>query len=234
MLRNKYFWVITGTILALLSAGGAYLYVHNHNDQVDQKGLTLLNNNDGTVAGSSTGTGNSIKNNSSGGLAVGSGSPTNLGQLGGSSGSSGGSGSSGQQSPGGSSNAGAQTPSPDTFSQYEKYKDSPNALFGEIKVGDGAELTANKTAAVAYKGWLTSGQMFDATKTNNDGSPQPFVVTLGAKQVIPGFEQGIAGMKVGGSRLIIIPPSAGYGATAQNSIPANSVLVFEVKLLSVQ
>lgn len=233
MLKNKYYWVIAGAILVLLGAGGVYLYWRNHNDQIDQKGLTLLNNNDGSVAGSTNGNGNSIRSTGgSSGLSVGSGSPTNLGQLGS---GSGGSGASGQQSTSGSnSNSGAQTPSPDTFSQYEKYKDSPNALFGEIKAGDGTELTANKTAAVSYKGWLTNGQMFDATKSNSDGTPQPFVVTLGAKQVIPGFEQGIAGMKVGGTRLIIIPPAAGYGATAQNGIPANSVLVFEVKLLSVQ
>lgn len=127
-----------------------------------------------------------------------------------------------------------QEPDPSKFGDYEKYKDSTSALFGEMVVGPGAELTAGKKAAVYYKGWLTNGSLFDASRTGSDGKLQAFTFTLGAHQVILGWEQGIAGMKVGGKRLIIIPPSVGYGATGQGPIPANAVLVFEVQLVAVQ
>jgi len=216
------------TALILVGAGvGGFLYWHAKNNN-SSTGLTLLNNSDNSSSGSgSSGVGLSP---SSGVLSVSGGSPTNLGQLGAGNNSSqsGGSGSSGSKS------GGSQAPSPDTFSQYDKYKDAQNSLFGDIAKGDGAELTANKTAVVTYKGWLTNGKMFDASRQNSDGSLQPFVFALGAKQVIPGFEQGAAGMKVGGTRLVIVPPSVGYGSEAKDSIPPNSVLIFEIKLLSVQ
>ena len=227
MLRNKYFWMIT--VLILIGAGvGGFLYWHNKNNN-SGTGLTLLNNSDTSSSGSgSAGVGLSP---SSSVLSVSGGSPTNLGQLGaGTNSSQSGGGSSG----GNSKSGGSQSPSPDTFAQYDKYKDAQNSLFGDIAKGDGAELTANKTAVVTYKGWLTNGKMFDASRQNSDGSLQPFVFTLGAKQVIPGFEQGVAGMKVGGSRLVIVPPAVGYGSEAKDSIPPNSLLVFEIKLLSVQ
>ncbi len=123
---------------------------------------------------------------------------------------------------------------PSKFSDYEKYKDGTSALFGEMVVGQGVELTAGKKAAVYYKGWLTNGSLFDASRTGSDGKLQAFTFTLGAHQVISGWEQGIAGMKVGGKRLIIIPPSVGYGTAGQGPIPANAVLVFEVQLVAVQ
>jgi hypothetical protein len=123
---------------------------------------------------------------------------------------------------------------PATFGQYEKYKDAEGALFGEVEVGDGKVITANKKAAVYYKGWLTNGQMFDQSRTDDKGKLQPFVFTVGANQVIPGWEQAIDGMKVGGTRMMIVPPSVGYGAQGQGSIPPNSVLIFEVQLLAVE
>ena len=166
-------------------------------------------------------------NNSGSSLSVG-GNASNLGQLGGSQKASSGQGGAS------SSFSGTQAPSPDQFGQYEKYKTATGALFGDMQVGNGDELTANKKAAVLYKGWLTNGQMFDQSKPGSDGKLQPFVFTLGAHQVIPGWEQGLAGMKVGGSRLVIVPPSVGYGDQAQSTIPPNSVLVFEVQLLAVQ
>jgi len=230
MLRNKYFWMIT--VLILIGAGvGGFLYWHNKNNN-SGTGLTLLNNSDNSSSGSgSAGVGLSP---SSSVLSVSGGSPTNLGQLGAGTNSSQSGGGSSGSSGGNSKSGGSQSPSPDTFAQYDKYKDAQNSLFGDIAKGDGAELTANKTAVVTYKGWLTNGKMFDASRQNSDGSLQPFVFTLGAKQVIPGFEQGVAGMKVGGSRLVIVPPAVGYGSEAKDSIPPNSLLVFEIKLLSVQ
>lgn len=140
---------------------------------------------------------------------------------------------------GGSTNTAAPSkaqasPDPSTFAQYDKYKDGSGALFGEIQVGTGDELTANKKAAVYYKGWLTNGQLFDSTKTDDKGQLQPFIFTEGAHQVIPGWEEGLAGMRVGGTRLVIVPPSVGYGATGQAPIPPNAVLVFQVQLVAVQ
>lgn len=123
---------------------------------------------------------------------------------------------------------------PTTFGQYEKYKDGTGALFGEVQKGDGAELSDGKKAAVYYRGWLTNGTIFDQSKPGSDGKLQPFIFTMGAHQVIPGWEQALAGMKVGGVRLVIVPPSVGYGATGQGSIPPNSVLVFQVQLAAVQ
>lgn len=139
----------------------------------------------------------------------------------------------------GSADSGPSTSSkpaidPSTFSQYEKYKDNQGALFGDVQVGTGAELTANKKAAVYYRGWLTNGQMFDQSRTGSDGKTEAFIFTMGAHQVIPGWEQGLNGMKVGGVRLLIVPPAAGYGSTGQGSIPPNSVLVFQVQLAEVQ
>ncbi len=119
------------------------------------------------------------------------------------------------------------------FSQYEQYKDKNEVFFGEIKAGTGAEAVKDKQLAVTYKGYLTNGQVFDQSRVNN-GQLQPLLFTLGAGQLIPGFEQGVAGMKVGGTRRIIIPPSLGYGDKAQGGIPANSVLVFDITLTAAQ
>jgi FKBP-type peptidyl-prolyl cis-trans isomerase len=137
-------------------------------------------------------------------------------------------------SSGGTASSASRAPSPDQFAQYEKYKDNKDALFGEIETGNGKELAINKKAAVYYKGWLTNGQLFDQSRTDSSGKLQPFVFTLGAHEVIPGWEQGVNGMKVGGRRLIIVPPAVGYGAQGQGSVPPNAVLVFEVQLLDVQ
>jgi FKBP-type peptidyl-prolyl cis-trans isomerase FkpA len=169
--------------------------------------------------------------NSSGLSVSNSSGASNLGQLGGSNGQNPTGGSSGSSSSTGGSSGGIN---PATFKDYEKYKNETHALFGEIKAGSGDELTANKKGAVVYKGWLTNGQMFDQSRTGSDGKLQPFTFTLGAGQVVRGWEEGLAGMKVGGSRLIIVPPAVGYGAQGQGSVPPNSVMVFQVELLAVQ
>lgn len=93
--------------------------------------------------------------------------------------------------------------------------------------GTGPAATANSTVNVQYVGELyKGGKQFDASW--NDGSGQP--VSLPLSGVIKGWQQGIPGMKIGGRREIIIPPSLGYGATAQSKIPANSTLVFVIDL----
>lgn len=101
----------------------------------------------------------------------------------------------------------------------------------DIKVGDGAEATAGKTVSVHYTGTLTDGKKFDSSLDRGE----PFSFTLGQGEVIQGWDQGVAGMKVGGKRKLVIPPSLGYGDQgAGDDIPPNSTLVFEVELLSVE
>lgn len=122
------------------------------------------------------------------------------------------------------------TLNPAEFGQYEKYKTANDAVFAEIVAGAGAGATSGKKLSVNYRGWLTNGSIFD----QNTDATKPFVFTLGGGSVIKGWEQGIYGMKAGGERLVIVPPAVGYGNIPQGPIPANSVLVFYVKLLSVE
>lgn len=134
---------------------------------------------------------------------------------------------------GGTNSASGQSDSattdPAKFTIYDKYKTQENALFADLSKGNGTEAGANSKVSVIYRGWLTNGQMFDQSMD----SAKPFSFTIGAHNVIPGWEQTILGMKVGGERLLIIPPAVGYGETGQGPIPGNAVLVFYVKLLKV-
>jgi len=100
----------------------------------------------------------------------------------------------------------------------------------DVTVGTGTEAVAGKTVTVNYVGMLTNGTQFDSSYSHG----QPFSFALGAGQVIQGWDQGVAGMKVGGKRILVIPPSLGYGAQAVGPIPANSTLVFQVELLGVK
>lgn len=127
--------------------------------------------------------------------------------------------------------ANANIPGPDAFSQYEQYKDKTEALFGELRLGDGAAADLNKQVTVDYKGWLTDGKEFDESYSRG----KPFTFTVGAHRVILGWEEAIVGMKVGGKRRFIVPPSVGYGAAGQGAIiPPNALLVFDIELLEVQ
>lgn len=101
----------------------------------------------------------------------------------------------------------------------------------DVQVGTGAEATAGKAVVVHYTGWLENGNKFDSSLDRG----QPFRFTLGQGQVIPGWDQGVAGMKTGGKRKLTIPPDLAYGERGvPGAIPPNSVLVFEVELLSVE
>ena len=105
-------------------------------------------------------------------------------------------------------------------------------------VGEGAEATAGKTVSVHYTGWLYDeaapdhkGKKFDSSRDRGEAFDFP----LGAGRVIKGWDQGVAGMRVGGQRTLIIPPDLGYGSRgAGGVIPANATLVFDVELLGVR
>ena len=110
-----------------------------------------------------------------------------------------------------------------------KYVTTPSGLkYYDIKVGDGASPAKGQKVKVHYSGWLTDGTLFDSSVERG----QPFSFTLGAGEVIPGWDEGVATMKVGGKRQLVIPPSLGYGAQgAGGVIPPNATLIFEVELL---
>ena len=103
-------------------------------------------------------------------------------------------------------------------------------IIEELSVGAGDEARAGQTVSVHYTGWLTDGRKFDSSKDRND----PFEFPLGARHVIAGWDEGVQGMKVGGTRKLTIPPQLGYGARgAGGVIPPNATLVFEVELLDI-
>jgi peptidylprolyl isomerase len=105
----------------------------------------------------------------------------------------------------------------------------------DVKVGTGAVAKAGQQVTVHYTGWLyehgAKGKKFDSSVDHGT----PFTFALGAGNVIPGWDKGVAGMKVGGKRTLIIPPDLGYGAggTPDGTIPPNATLIFDVELLKV-
>jgi FKBP-type peptidyl-prolyl cis-trans isomerase len=109
---------------------------------------------------------------------------------------------------------------------------TPSGLrYQDVSVGTGSAAAAGKTVSVHYTGWLPNGEKFDSSRDRN----QPFGFTLGAGQVIAGWDEGVAGMKVGGRRKLVIPPDLGYGtAGAPPDIPPGATLVFDVELLDVR
>ena len=110
-------------------------------------------------------------------------------------------------------------------------KTASGLVIEELVVGTGDVAAAGQKVSVHYTGWLTDGKKFDSSKDRSEA----FVFSLGRGQVIRGWDEGVAGMKVGGKRKLTIPPGLGYGARgAGGAIPPNAVLVFEVELLQIR
>ncbi|MFO0757754.1 MAG: FKBP-type peptidyl-prolyl cis-trans isomerase [Byssovorax sp.] len=108
---------------------------------------------------------------------------------------------------------------------------SDELIIEDIRIGEGAEAKAGHDVSVHYVGTLTSGKKFDSSRDRGE----PFKFKLGARQVIQGWDQGVAGMKIGGLRKLTIPPHLGYGARgAGGVIPPNATLVFEVELIALR
>ena len=127
-------------------------------------------------------------------------------------------------------------PNPILFAMADEIEEESNSRTTEsglkiidLVVGEGDEAVTGKTVSVDYTGTLEDGTQFD---TSIGRGPFPF--PLGAQRVIKGWDEGVAGMKVGGKRKLIIPPELGYGSRgAGNVIPANATLIFEIELLKV-
>lgn len=128
-----------------------------------------------------------------------------------------------------------QTPQPQPPQQQKPADPPPVPDSGEVtktdvKVGSGKEAKPGDTVEVHYTGTLVDGTKFDSSKDRG----QPFSFTIGSGQVIKGWDIGVAGMKEGGSRKLVIPPSLAYGNRTKGTIPANSTLNFEIELVKVK
>jgi len=125
---------------------------------------------------------------------------------------------------------GTQLPNQPQAGQAQAPQPLPTTLtVSDVSVGTGEAAKAGDVLTMNYVGALPNGTVFDASAKHG----QPFTFTLGAGQVIPGWDQGLVGMKVGGKRRLIIPPSMAYGNRDLGSIPPNSTLIFEVVLVKI-
>ena len=105
----------------------------------------------------------------------------------------------------------------------------PELLVEDVLVGDGDEALTGDRVVVNYTGRFVNGEVFDSSLVRKE----PFQFVLGVGQVIKGWDDGIVGMKVGGKRILSVPPELGYGSQDYGPIPGNSTLIFEVELLKV-
>ena len=141
-----------------------------------------------------------------------------------------------------------EDPNPTLFAMAKDKPNSENSILGgpietvspqitasglsitDLDIGDGAEAISGKKVTVNYRGMLENGKEFDSSYGRG-----PFSFALGAGQVIKGWDEGVAGMRIGGKRKLIIPPELGYGSRgAGGVIPPNATLIFEVELLEVK
>ena len=119
-----------------------------------------------------------------------------------------------------------------TILYFTVFKESPpkSLVIKDLVVGTGQEAQVGDNVTVDYTGWLYHGKKFDSSIDR--GEPYPFI--LGGGNVIKGWDQGVVGMKVGGTRKLIIPPDLAYGESGYGPIPPNATLTFEVKLLAIE
>ena len=103
-------------------------------------------------------------------------------------------------------------------------------LYQDLTVGTGPAAEAGQEVTVHYTGWLTDGKKFDSSRDRGE----PFTFRLGEGEVIEGWDEGVAGMRVGGRRKLVIPSELGYGAAGAGPIPPDATLVFDVELLGVK
>src|SRR4051794_4816018 len=114
---------------------------------------------------------------------------------------------------------------------------TPGYSQTDVRPGAGSQIASGNLVTLQYTGWLydparteQKGLQFDTSRSSVD----PFSFTVGAGQVISGFDQGVVGMRVGGLRRLVIPPSLAYGTRRQGAIPPNATLVFDVEVISFQ
>lgn len=128
----------------------------------------------------------------------------------------------------------AAAPNTDSASKVsgDGVKTDSGLIYWDIRVGNGQTAKEGSHVRVHYTGWLTTGKKFDSSVD----AGKPFDFTIGNREVIKGWEEGVAGMRVGGKRQLRIPPALGYGAegTPGGPIPANATLIFDIQLLGLQ
>ena len=128
------------------------------------------------------------------------------------------------------------TPSqPEKKSDTMKMTKTPSGLqYEDIQVGTGASPTKGQTCVVHYTGWLwengAKGEKFDSSVDRGT----PIAIPIGVGRVIKGWDEGVMTMKVGGKRILLIPPDLGYGSTGKGKIPPNATLLFEVELIEIK
>ena len=128
-------------------------------------------------------------------------------------------------------NAGADMKSSDNPGDGQEITTESGLKYQDVAMGNGREAALGDTATVHYTGWLPDGKKFDSSVDRKE----PFSFRVGAGQVIKGWDEGVAGMKVGGKRKLTIPPQLGYGARgAGGVIPPNATLIFDVELLGLR
>jgi FKBP-type peptidyl-prolyl cis-trans isomerase FkpA len=121
---------------------------------------------------------------------------------------------------------GSTPPSPTTTTSGTQFSQT------DLVVGTGTQAASGNLVTVSYTGWLFDGARTDGKGSQFDSS-QSFPFRLGTGQVIPGWDQGVVGMRIGGQRRLVIPPSLAYGTAGRAPIPPNATLVFDVALLAV-
>ena len=129
-----------------------------------------------------------------------------------------------------SSTASATTPA----TNMKNISTIPGLEVYDVSPGTGAAVSSGSQATVNYVGMLSDGTVFDSNVDQQFGHVSPFQFTVGAGNVIKGWDEGLIGMKVGGKRELVISPDLGYGSVQKGPIPPNSTLIFQVELVSVQ